>query len=93
MPSPSNSGRMNGTTVTTEGTSTSSFRRSRLSHHSSKDQKLCLQRDMTHSQLTIRDLASERPIAVVVASWEALCTSQPASALQAHFILPSPQKT
>ncbi|GBN70233.1 hypothetical protein AVEN_192350-1 [Araneus ventricosus] len=56
-----------------------------------KDQKSCLQWDMVNSRLTLRDLASERPIAVVVSNWEALCTSQPAAALQAHFISPSPQ--
>ncbi|GBM45368.1 hypothetical protein AVEN_270682-1 [Araneus ventricosus] len=44
-----------------------------------KDQKSCLQRDMANSQLTLRDLASGRPIAVVVASWKAICTSQPAA--------------
>ncbi|GBM16276.1 hypothetical protein AVEN_195382-1 [Araneus ventricosus] len=78
---------MNGTTVTLEGTSTSSFEWSRLLQLRGKDQKPCLKRDMAHSQLTLRDLASERPIAVVVASWESLCTSQPAAALQAHIIL------
>ncbi|GBL59924.1 hypothetical protein AVEN_178582-1, partial [Araneus ventricosus] len=46
-----------------------------------------------HSQPTLRYLAPERPITVVVASWEALCTSQPAALLQAHFVLPSPQTT
>ncbi|GBM95083.1 hypothetical protein AVEN_111038-1 [Araneus ventricosus] len=66
---------------------------SRLSQHRGNDQKSCLQRDMVHSQLTLRDLASEPPTAVVVASWELLCTSQPAVALQAHIILPSPQTT
>ncbi|GBL81948.1 hypothetical protein AVEN_50533-1 [Araneus ventricosus] len=46
-----------------------------------------------HSQLTLRELASKRLIAVVVASWEALPTSQPAAPLQALFVLPSPQTT
>ncbi|GBL96943.1 hypothetical protein AVEN_182523-1 [Araneus ventricosus] len=77
MPSPLNSGRMNGTAVTPKGAATSSFQRSRLPQLRGKDQKSCLQRDMAHSQLTLRDLASERPIAVVVASWEVLCTSKP----------------
>ncbi|GBM70802.1 hypothetical protein AVEN_127348-1 [Araneus ventricosus] len=61
--------------------------------HCGNDQKSCLQRDIAHSQLTLRDLASEPPIVVVVASWEPLCTSQPASPLQAHIIPPSPQTT
>ncbi|GBN81771.1 hypothetical protein AVEN_5338-1 [Araneus ventricosus] len=90
VPSPPNSGRMNGTTVTLEVKFTSSFQRSRFPQLLGKDQKSCLQWDMTHFQLTLRDLASERPIVVVVASWEALCTSQLAAPLQAHFILPSP---
>ncbi|GBM49237.1 hypothetical protein AVEN_59300-1 [Araneus ventricosus] len=77
MPFPSNSGRMNGTTVTLEGKSTSSFQRSRLPQHSGNDQKSCLQLDTAHSQLTLRDLASEPPIAVVVGSLEPLCTKQP----------------
>ncbi|GBN30864.1 hypothetical protein AVEN_205323-1 [Araneus ventricosus] len=93
IPSPPNSGRMNGTIVTLEGTSTSSFRRSRLPQLHGNDQKSCLQRGIAHSQLTLRHLASEPPIAVIVASWEVLCTSQLAAALQAHYILPSPQTT
>ncbi|GBM21469.1 hypothetical protein AVEN_161076-1 [Araneus ventricosus] len=93
MPFPPNSGRMNGTTVTLEGTSISSFHRSRLPQLRGKDQKSCLERDMAYSQLTLRDLVSERPIAVAGANWKALCTSQPATALQAHFILQSPQTT
>ncbi|GBL76876.1 hypothetical protein AVEN_12562-1 [Araneus ventricosus] len=71
MSFPSNSGRMNGTTVTLEGTS---FERSRLLQLRGKDQKSCLQRDIVHSQLTLRNLASETPIAIVVASSEALFT-------------------
>ncbi|GBN70277.1 hypothetical protein AVEN_273867-1 [Araneus ventricosus] len=39
MPSPPNSGRMNGTTLTLDGTSTSSFQRSRLPQLRGKDQK------------------------------------------------------
>ncbi|GBM23125.1 hypothetical protein AVEN_150539-1 [Araneus ventricosus] len=61
MPFPPNSGGMNGTTVTLEGTSTTSFQRSRLPQHRGNDQKSCLQRDMAHLQLTLRDLASEPP--------------------------------
>ncbi|GBM53293.1 hypothetical protein AVEN_52318-1, partial [Araneus ventricosus] len=53
---------------------TSSFQRSRFPQLLGKNLKSSLQRDMAHTQLTLRDLASERPIAVVVASWEALCT-------------------
>ncbi|GBL91627.1 hypothetical protein AVEN_125863-1, partial [Araneus ventricosus] len=90
IPSPPNSVRMNGTTVTLEGKFTSSFQRSRLPQLRGKNQKSSLQRDMAHTQLTLRDLSSEQLIAMVVASWEALCTSQPAVPLQAHFILPSP---
>ncbi|GBL76132.1 hypothetical protein AVEN_264801-1 [Araneus ventricosus] len=90
MLSPPNSGRMNGATVTLEGKSTSSFQRSRLPQLRGKNQKSSLQRDMAHTQLTLRDLASEQLITMVVASWESLCTSQPAVPLQAHFILPSP---
>ncbi|GBL93120.1 hypothetical protein AVEN_216472-1 [Araneus ventricosus] len=93
MPLTPNSGRINGTTVTLEGTSTSYFQRSRLPQHRGNGQKSCLQRDMAHSQFTLRDLASEPMIVVVVASWEPLCTSQPVAALQAHIILPSPQTT
>ncbi|GBL98477.1 hypothetical protein AVEN_111606-1 [Araneus ventricosus] len=93
MPFPPNSGRMNGTTVALDGTSTASFQRSRLLQHRGNDQKSCLQRDMAHSQLTLRDLASEPPIAVVVESWEPHCSSQPAASLQAHISLPSPQTT
>ncbi|GBM39697.1 hypothetical protein AVEN_47504-1 [Araneus ventricosus] len=93
MPSPPDYGKMNVSTVTQEETSTSYFQRSRLPQKRGKDQKSCLQRDMAHSQLTLRDLSSERQVVVVVASWEALCTSQPAAPLQVHFILPSPQAT
>ncbi|GBM76766.1 hypothetical protein AVEN_271791-1 [Araneus ventricosus] len=93
MPSPPNSGRMNGTTMTLEETSTSSFQTSRLPQLPGKGQKLCLQRGIAHSQLTLRDLASERQIIVVVASWETLCISQPTALLQGHFILPSPGTT
>ncbi|GBM46624.1 hypothetical protein AVEN_181204-1 [Araneus ventricosus] len=89
MPFPRNSGRMNWATATLEGTSTSSFEKTRLPQNHGKDQKSCLKRDMAHSQLTLRDLVSEPPIAVVVQSWEPLCNSQPAAALQAHIILPS----
>ncbi|GBN91523.1 hypothetical protein AVEN_239949-1 [Araneus ventricosus] len=93
MPFPPNSGRMNGTKVTLDESSTSSFQRSRPPQHRGNEQKSCFQRDMAHSQLTLRDLASEPSISVVVVSWEPLCTSQPAVALQAHIILPSPQTT
>ncbi|GBL84195.1 hypothetical protein AVEN_118596-1 [Araneus ventricosus] len=72
MASPPNSGRINGTTVPLEGKSTTSFQRSRLPKRRGKDQKFCLQLDIAYSQVTLRDLASERPIAVAVANWEAL---------------------
>ncbi|GBN17654.1 hypothetical protein AVEN_182602-1 [Araneus ventricosus] len=51
-----------------------------------------LQRHMAHFQLNLRDLASEKLIAVIVSSWEDLCTSQPAAALQVHIILPRPKR-
>ncbi|GBN05772.1 hypothetical protein AVEN_82484-1 [Araneus ventricosus] len=86
MPFSPNSGKMNGTL---EGTSTSSFQSSRLPQHRGNDQKSCLQRGMSHSQFTLRDLASGPQIAVVLPSWETLCTSQPAIVLQAQIILPS----
>ncbi|GBN62791.1 hypothetical protein AVEN_221773-1 [Araneus ventricosus] len=76
-----------------EGMSTSSFQRLILPQLHGTDPKSCLQRDMAHSQLTLRDLASEPPIAVFVASWEAFSSSQPATALQAHVVLPSPETT
>ncbi|GBM57938.1 hypothetical protein AVEN_206009-1 [Araneus ventricosus] len=80
---------MNGKIVTLEGTSTSSFRRSRLPQLRGKDQKSCLQRDMAHSQLTLTDTALEQPIVVVVASWEALCASQPVPPLKVYLTKPS----
>ncbi|GBN06946.1 hypothetical protein AVEN_8301-1 [Araneus ventricosus] len=49
--------------------------------------------DLVRMATVNRSLASEPPIAVVVAGWEPLCTSQPAAALQSHIILPSPQTT
>ncbi|GBO11259.1 hypothetical protein AVEN_96928-1 [Araneus ventricosus] len=81
MPSPPKSDRINETTVTLEGMASSSFQRSRLPQLRGKDQKSCLQWEMAHSQIYLRNLASERPIAVVVASLEAMCTSQPAATL------------
>ncbi|GBN30187.1 hypothetical protein AVEN_104454-1 [Araneus ventricosus] len=82
---------MNNRTVAREGTSTSSFQKSRLPHLRGKDQKSCSQRGIVQSQLTLRDLVLERPIAV--ASCEDPCTSQAAAFLQAHFILSGPQTT
>ncbi|GBL95216.1 hypothetical protein AVEN_253542-1 [Araneus ventricosus] len=89
MPSPPNPGRMNGTMVTLEGTSISSFQRSSLPQLCGKVQKSCFQRDMARSQLTLRDLASKQPIDVVTASWETVCTSEPVAILQANFIPPN----
>ncbi|GBN83832.1 hypothetical protein AVEN_1284-1 [Araneus ventricosus] len=93
VPFPPNPGKLNGTTVTLRGMSNSSSQRSRLPQHRGNDQKSCLQRDMAHSQLTLRYLASGPLISVVMASWELLCTLQAAAALPTHIILPSPQTT
>ncbi|GBO15413.1 hypothetical protein AVEN_233055-1 [Araneus ventricosus] len=61
MSSPHKSGRMNGTTVTMEGTSSSSFQMSRLPQLHDQDQKSCLQRGMAHFQLTLRDYLLREP--------------------------------
>ncbi|GBM44768.1 hypothetical protein AVEN_164925-1 [Araneus ventricosus] len=67
-PSPPNSGRMNGTTVTLEGTNII-LPKNKIPQLRGKDQKSCLQREIAHSQRTLREFVSERLIAVVAASY------------------------
>ncbi|GBM21666.1 hypothetical protein AVEN_248496-1 [Araneus ventricosus] len=78
--------RINGTTAKLELMATSSFQRSSLPQLHGKAQNSYFEQVMTHFHLTLRYLASEKIIAVVVTSSEAFCTLQPAAPMKAPLI-------